>query len=186
MSVSSTESGNTKSTKLSSHTSSHKKVGICRQHAEFSASRLSSIFSEKLEKVNKRFRHFRVSKGISDSISIRNISNGTSQLNFNEAGGNCHSGPGNPGKAEERCNKISPNQHKKPVSKLSIFIVPKKDSGHRSVIYLNKLNKHIPYIHFKMEDLFLLKETLLRGDYICKANLKDAYFSVPLNPKSQI
>ena len=68
----------------------------------------------------------------------------------------------------------------------SIFIVPKKDSGHRSVIYLNKLNKHIPYIHFKMEDLFLLKETLLRGDYICKANLKDAYFSVPLNPKSQI
>ena len=98
---------------------------MCRKHAEFSASRLSSIFSEKLGKVNKRFRHFRVSKGISDSISIRNISNGTSQLNFNEAGGNCHSGPGNPGKAEERCNKISPTQHKKPVSKLNIYS-PKK------------------------------------------------------------
>ena len=100
MSVSSTESGNTKSTKLSSRTSSHKKVGICSEHAEFSASRLFSVFSEKLGKVNKRSLHFRVSKGISDSISMRTISNGTSQLNFNESRGNCHSGPGNQGKAE--------------------------------------------------------------------------------------
>ena len=67
----------------------------------------------------------------------------------------------------------------------SIFIVPKKDSGHRPVVNLTKLNKHIAYIHFKMEGLFLLKEILLKGDYMCKIYQKDAYFSVPLNLKSQ-
>ena len=67
----------------------------------------------------------------------------------------------------------------------SIFIVPKKDSGHRPVINLRKLHKYIPYIHFKMEGLFLLNEILLKGDYMCKIDLEDAYFSVPLNPKSQ-
>ena len=66
----------------------------------------------------------------------------------------------------------------------SIFIVPKKDSGHRPVINLRKLNKHIPYIHFKMEGPFFLKEILLKGDYMCKIDLKDAYFSVLLNRKS--
>ena len=125
MSVSSTESGNTQSTRLSSHTSSDKKVAICREHAEFSATRSSSVFPEKLGKVNRRSLHFRVSKGISDSISIRTISNGTSQLNFNESGGNCHSGPGKSGNVEERCNKISPTQHKKSVSKFNIYS-PKK------------------------------------------------------------
>ena len=125
MSVSSTESGYTQSTRLSSHTSSDKKVVICRKHAEFSASGSSSVFPEKLGKVNKRSLHFRVSEGISDSISIRTISNGTSQPNFNESGGNCHSGPGNSRNVEERCNRISPTQRKKSVSKFNIYS-PKK------------------------------------------------------------
>ena len=119
MSVSSTESGDTQSTRLSSHASVE-----CREHEEFSASRSSSIFPEKLGKV-KRSLHFRVSKGISDSFSIRTISNSTSRLNFNESGGNYYSGPGNSGNLEERCNKISPTQHKKSVSKLNIYS-PKK------------------------------------------------------------
>ena len=46
----------------------------------------------------------------------------------------------------------------------SIFILPKKDSGHHPVMNLKKLNKHIPYIHFKMQSLFLLNEILfLKG-----------------------
>ena len=36
-----------------------------------------------------------------------------------------------------------------------------------------------------MEGLFLLKETLQKGDYMFKIGFKDAYFSVPLNQKSQ-
>ena len=82
---------------------------------------MSYVFPEKLEKVSKRFLHFRVSKGISDSISFRTISNRTSQLNFNESGGNCPSDPGNSGDVEERCKKISPTQPKKSVSKFNIY-----------------------------------------------------------------
>ena len=87
------------------------------------ASRSSSVFPEKLGKVNKRSLHFRASKEISDSISIRTISNSTSQLNFNESGQNC--GLGTSGNVKERCNKISPTQHKKSVSKFKIYS-PKK------------------------------------------------------------
>ena len=38
-----------------------------------------------------------------------------------------------------------------------IFIVPKKNSGYRPVINLKKLNKHIPYLPFKIEEQFPLK-----------------------------
>ena len=48
----------------------------------------------------------------------------------------------------------------------TIFLVPKKDSGHRPVINLKTLNSHIPYCHFKMEGLFLVKELLQPGDYM--------------------
>ena len=67
----------------------------------------------------------------------------------------------------------------------TIFLVSKKDSGHRPVLNLKNLNKHIPYVHFKMEGLFLVKELLQPGDYMCKLDLKDAYFSVPLEQGSQ-
>ena len=172
----STESGSTKSTRLYSHITSDKKVAVCTEHTEFSASRSSSVFPEKLGKVDKQSLHFRVSEGISDSMSIRTISNGTSQLSFNELRGNCHSGLGNSGNAEEKgaIKLVQANTKNQFLS--SIFIVPKKDSGHLPMTKLNKLNKHIPYIHFKMEDLFLLKE-MLKGDYMCKIDLKDAYFS---------
>lgn len=91
-SASSALCGNTQSTKLFSHTSSDKVVA-CREYIEFSTSRVSSVFSEKVGKVNKRALHYRVSEEILESISIRTISNGTSQLNFNESRGNCYSGP---------------------------------------------------------------------------------------------
>ena len=50
---------------------------------------------------------------------------------------------------------------------------------------LKELNTFIPYKHFKMEGLHLLKEILARGDYLCKLDLKDAYFCVPLNKQSR-
>ena len=121
---------------------------------------------------------------ISDSIFIRTTLNGTSQLNFNESGGNCHRRPRNSGNVKERRNKISSTQHKKFVSTCNIYR-PKNDSGHRPVINLKKWNKHIPYINFKMKGLFLLKEILLKGDYLCKIDLKDKFLTVPLNLKSQ-
>ena len=66
----------------------------------------------------------------------------------------------------------------------SIFVIPKKDTGHRPLINLKKLNT-IPYEHFKIGGLFLLKEVLQKEDYMCQIDLKDAYFSVPLHPESQ-
>lgn len=58
----------------------------------------------------------------------------------------------------------------------SIFLVDKKDGGNRPVINLNSLKRCIPYVHFKMEGLHLLKEMLCQGDFMCKLDLKDAYF----------
>lgn len=55
---------------------------------------------------------------------------------------------------------------------------PQKGWGQRPVMNLKHLNNHIPYNHFKMEGLHLLKEMLQEGDYMCKINLKDPYFSV--------
>ncbi|XP_067670782.1 uncharacterized protein [Haliotis asinina] len=61
-----------------------------------------------------------------------------------------------------------------------IFMVPKKDGGQRPIINLKALNAHIPYIHFKLEGLHLLRDLIRKGDCLCK--LKDAYFSVPMAP----
>uniref|UniRef100_A0A7M5V2U2 Reverse transcriptase domain-containing protein n=1 Tax=Clytia hemisphaerica TaxID=252671 RepID=A0A7M5V2U2_9CNID len=66
-----------------------------------------------------------------------------------------------------------------------LFLVPKKDQGQRPVINLKNLNKFIPYEHFKMEGLFLVKEILKQGDWMLKIDLKDAYFAIPLDQHSQ-
>ena len=67
----------------------------------------------------------------------------------------------------------------------TLFLVTKKDGGYRPVVNLKNLNWYIPYEHFKMEGLFLLKEILQKNDYMCKIDLKDAYFAVPLHSSSQ-
>ena len=65
----------------------------------------------------------------------------------------------------------------------NLFLVKKKDGGNRPVINLKQLNAFIPYQHFKMEGLHLLKEMMQEKDYMCKIDLKDAYFCLPLHPK---
>ena len=175
-SVSSDESGNAQSTKLFSHTSSNKKVVTCREYAEFSTSKASSVFPEKLGKVNKRSLHFRVSEGISDFISIRTISNGTSQVNFNESGRNWYSEPGNSGNVEERCNKISSTQHRQLVSKFNIY-TPKKGLRASPCDEPEEIEQaHSLYPFQNAESFPLERNTFLKGDYACKIDLKDAYF----------
>ena len=75
--------------------------------------------------------------------------------------------------------------HCKDQSVSHLFLASKKDVGQRSVINLEELNTLIPYKHFKMAGLHLLKEILEQGEYLCKLDLKDAYFSVPLNKQSR-
>ena len=44
------------------------------------------------------------------------------------------------------------------------------------------MNQFIPYQHFNMDGLHCLRNILMKGDCMCKLDLKDVYFSVPLNP----
>ena len=67
----------------------------------------------------------------------------------------------------------------------SIFLVPKKDGGHRPIINLKKLNEFIPYTHFKMERIHMLKDLLRQGDFMAKIDLKDTYFAVPIGEKDR-
>ena len=47
----------------------------------------------------------------------------------------------------------------------SVFLVGKKNGGNRPVINLKHLNQFIPYQHFKLEDLFHLREMLQKDDF---------------------
>ena len=58
-----------------------------------------------------------------------------------------------------------------------------KGGRNRPVINLKNLDSIIPYLHFKMEGLHLLKDLLKEKDFMCKIDLKDAYFCVPLHPE---
>ena len=72
--------------------------------------------------------------------------------------------------------KIVPTKQMQGQLRSTLFLVPKKDTDHRTVIYLKKLNQPIRCKHLKMEGLFLLEKILEEGDYICKIDLTDAYF----------
>ena len=67
----------------------------------------------------------------------------------------------------------------------NLFLVSIKGGGNRPVMNLKNLNSIIPYIHFKMEGLHLLKDLLKEKDFMCKIDLKDAYLCVPLHPEHQ-
>ena len=62
-----------------------------------------------------------------------------------------------------------------------LFVVPKKDGGHRPIINLKKLNQFVRSQHFKMKSINMLRDILKQGDYMTKVDLKDAYFMVPVH-----
>ena len=53
------------------------------------------------------------------------------------------------------------------------------------MIDLKEVNNVVPYPHIKIENLFLLKEMLLLGDFMSNIDLKEAYFAVLLSKSSQ-
>ena len=61
-----------------------------------------------------------------------------------------------------------------------VFVIPKSNGGFRMIINLKPINKFIKHIHFKMENLSILRDLVQRGDYFTKIDLTDAYLSVPL------
>ena len=59
-------------------------------------------------------------------------------------------------------------------------LVPQKTGDLRPVINLKPLNEFVENIHFKMDNIDLVKNDLKPGDYIGSIDLKDAYFSTPI------
>lgn len=53
------------------------------------------------------------------------------------------------------------------------------------MIDLKEVNNVVPYSHIKIENLFLLKEMLLLGDFMSNIDLKEAYSAVLLSKSSQ-
>ena len=56
-----------------------------------------------------------------------------------------------------------------------LFPGPKKEGAMRPIISLTRMNSIVQTVHFKMEGIHLLEETLKSGDWKTKVNLKDAY-----------
>lgn len=67
----------------------------------------------------------------------------------------------------------------------TLFLVPKKGGGQRPVVNLRPLKHFLPYEHFKLEGIHMLRNLLRKGDYLVKIDLKDAYFTAPLSRKHQ-
>ena len=72
-------------------------------------------------------------------------------------------------KGEIRESQPHPNQF------VSTLFSVGKDGNNRPVINFKKLNKLIPYQHFKMEGLHSLREMLQQGHYMCKLDMMPTF-----------
>jgi len=61
-----------------------------------------------------------------------------------------------------------------------LFLVRKKDGSFRPVVNLKPLNQFMVKAHFKMEGINMVKDLLLRNDWMASIDLKDAYLSVAI------
>ena len=67
----------------------------------------------------------------------------------------------------------------------SVFAIPKSSGGYRPIINLKRLNTHIEYERFKMEEMEALRNLIRPRDWLVKLDLKDAYLTVPVNAQYQ-
>ena len=142
--------------------------------------RRTAIFCKKLAGFNKQSRNFRNCVRIKNPIYGRAKADSTPSPSENEQGAKCCDKPGDPRQVEERgCSRGQLLEG--PISEQPIFSKQER-WGNRPVINLKQLNAFIPYQHFKMEGLHLLKEMMQEKDYMCKIDVKDAYLCLPLHP----
>lgn len=67
----------------------------------------------------------------------------------------------------------------------TIFVVPKKQGGLRTILNLKPLNQLIVPRHFKMETLCSIMKALKKGDFAISLDLTDAYFHIPIHTDFQ-
>lgn len=66
-----------------------------------------------------------------------------------------------------------------------VFLRRKKNGEYRMVLNLEKLNLHIPYQHFKMEDFELAVRLINAGDFLASVDLRHAYYSIKIAEEQQ-
>ena len=57
----------------------------------------------------------------------------------------------------------------------TIFLRPKKDGSHRTILNLKQFNEFVEYHHFKMDTLEAAISMMKPGCYMASVDLKDAY-----------
>ena len=135
------------------------------------AGRLKYFF-QKLNKTNKRPHNFRDSARLKYSFycTVRTVENPKS--GNNAVRGNRFDRSRDNRNAEQGCN-FSSKESGGSVSELIAFDREKRCGGGGGESPSNqsekKLNKMLPYAHFKMEILFLLKEILLPGEFCARS-----------------
>ena len=133
----------------------------------------------KLGKINSRCEYFFHCAGFQNSFLSNPISVWSSPISKGEPKGKVTNKFRNKGNVEERA--------KSELGEFlsTLFLVNKKDRGHRPVINLKFRNSFIPYQHLKMKRLHLIKDLLQEHDFLMKIDLKDAYFGIPLDKSSR-
>jgi len=63
----------------------------------------------------------------------------------------------------------------------SIFLRPKKDGSHRTILNLKKFNEFVEYYHFNMDTLETAISMMKPGCYMASVDLKVAYYTVPID-----
>ena len=67
----------------------------------------------------------------------------------------------------------------------SIFLTPKPDGSFRMILNFEKLNDYMPYIHFKMETIKSVLNSVTPNCYMTKIEVKDAYYFISVLPEHQ-
>jgi len=67
----------------------------------------------------------------------------------------------------------------------TIFLHPKKDGTHRTILNLKQFNEFVEYHHFKMNTLETAINMIKPGCYMASVDLKDAYYTVLIAPGHQ-
>ena len=66
-----------------------------------------------------------------------------------------------------------------------IFSVPKKNGKICLILNLKQFNQHIPYVHFKMQNISTVLDMITTNCYMATLDLKDAYYCVKIDKNSQ-
>ena len=67
----------------------------------------------------------------------------------------------------------------------TIFLRPKKDGTHCTILNLKVCNEFLAYHHFKMDTLEVAVNMMRPGCFMALVDLKDVYYTVPIHPSHQ-